>query len=85
MADKTFEITKTVTVEKPIEELRPELTEFRSIADSLERIAEALERKRGLFGRQIDAFLRLPGVKEFRSTYTIQLEGEQKNHIKALA
>lgn len=45
-AKKTERVSKPKTLE-----FDPSLVELRSIADSLQRIAEALERKRGLFGR----------------------------------
>lgn len=47
--DKVIEPSKETTVDKTKEAISPTLVELRSIADSLERIADALERKRGFF------------------------------------
>ena len=47
--DKVIEPSNEITVNKTKETISPKLVELRSIADSLERIADALERKRGFF------------------------------------
>lgn len=50
--EKQHRVKKAERISKPkAPAFDPNLVEFRSIADSLQRIAEALERKRGLFGR----------------------------------